>query len=69
MLLSGPSLLTFYPGEVTTGIGDLLTNLFRGLVPLILAIVVLASTVEIVKDVVRILRPGTIEFPLEKGTK
>ena len=37
-------------------------------VPLILAIVVLASTFEIVKDVMRMLRPGKIDIPFEKGT-
>jgi hypothetical protein len=67
-LLSGPSLLTFYPSEMMAGVGDLLTNLFRGLVPLVLAIVVLASSVEIVKDVLRMLRPGKIAYPFGKSS-
>jgi hypothetical protein len=58
LMLSGPSLLTFQPGAIDAELANLLTAIFTRLVPAILITVIVASVIEIVKDILRMLRPG-----------
>ena len=68
-MLRGPSLLNFYPGTVEAEVGNVLTKVFGAMVPVILLIVIVVSTVEIVKDVLRMLRPSKVAYPFEKGSQ
>jgi hypothetical protein len=67
-MLRGPALLTFSPGNIDPQIGDLLTGIFGAMVPVVLIIVIVTSTIEVVKDVLRLVRPGTAAYPFEKGS-
>jgi len=67
-LLSGPSLLNISTVAIDAETGNLLTRIFGSMVPFVLVIVIVTSIIEIVKDVVKILRPGKMVFPFEKGT-
>lgn len=58
LMLSGPSLVTFTPGAVNPELGNLLTAIFTRLVPAILIVVIIVSIIEILKDILRMLRPG-----------
>ena len=65
-MLRGPSLLTFFPGTISTEVGNVLKGVFSAMVPVVLIIVIIVSTVEIVKDVLRMLRPGKVIYPFDK---
>jgi len=67
-LLRGPSLLTFYPSTISAEVGNTLTKVFGAMVPVVLLIVVVVSISEIVKDILRMLRPGKPAFPFEKSS-
>ena len=67
-MLRGPSLLTFFSNTIESQTGIALTILFGTLVPVILVIVIAANTIEIMKDVWRMLRPGRIAYPFEKSS-
>ena len=67
-MLRGPSLLTFLPGTISTEVGNVLKGVFGAIVPVVLTIVIIVSTVEIVKDVLRMLRPGKVVYPFDKGS-
>jgi hypothetical protein len=62
-MLSGPSLLTFDTSAFNAELGNLLTAIFSRLVPAILIVVIVASTVEVVKDMLRMLRSGKSCLP------
>ena len=66
-MLRGPALLEFYPGAIPSDVETVVTNVFNWIVPVVLIIVIVTSTVEIVKDLVRMLRPDKQTFPSEKG--
>jgi hypothetical protein len=66
-MLRGPSLLTFYPGTIPSDAETVITTVFHWIVPVVLIIVIVASTVEIVRDLLRMLRPGKLTSPSEKG--
>jgi len=57
-MLRGPSLLTFYPGKTSMEVTEVFTAVFRNMVPVILIIVIVLSAIEIVKDILRLLRPN-----------
>ena len=65
-MLRGPSLLTFFPGTISTEVGNVLKGVFGAIVPVVLTIVIIVSTVEIVKDILRMLRPGKVVYPFDK---
>jgi hypothetical protein len=67
-MLRGPSLLTFYPDAITAGVGNMLTSIFSRVVPMILAIVIVASGIEIVKDVMNMLRSGKAVHIFDKSS-
>lgn len=66
-MLRGPSLLTFYSSTLDAEAGIALTKIFGAMVPVVLLIVIVVSTVEIVRDIMRMLRPGKVAYPFEKG--
>jgi hypothetical protein len=66
-MLRGPSLLKFYPGAIPSDAETVVTTVFNWIVPVVLIIVIVTSTVEIVRDLVRMLRLGKLTFPFEKG--
>lgn len=73
MLLSGPSLLeinaeTFAGTAISVETAELLIRIFTPMVPAILIIVIVVSTIEIVKNALRMLRPGKAAYPFEKGS-
>lgn len=67
-MLRGPSLLDFYSSSLSAEIGSTLERVFGVMVPVVLMIVVVVSIVEIVRDVLRLLRPGKVELPFEKSS-
>jgi hypothetical protein len=67
-MLRGPSLLTFYASTIDTETGALLTRVFGIMVPVVLIIVIVVSTIEIVRDVLRMLRPRKVAYPFEKSS-
>lgn len=67
-MLRGPSLLTFYASTIDAETGALLTRVFGFMVPVVLIIVIVVSTIEIVKDALRMLRPGQVAYPIEKSS-
>jgi len=67
-MLRGPSLLTFYDSTIDAETGALLTRVFGFMVPVVLIIVIVVSTIEIVKDALRMLRPGQVAYPIEKSS-
>ena len=66
-MLRGPDLLKFYPGAIPSNAETVVTTVFHWIIPVVLIIVIVASTVEIVKDLVSMLRPNRLSFPFEKG--
>jgi len=67
-MLRGPSLLTFYSGTVDAEVGTILTKVFGSMVPVVLLIVIVTSIIEIVKDILRMLRSGNAAYPFEKSS-
>jgi hypothetical protein len=67
-MLRGPSLLKLYPGAIPSDAETVVTTVFSWIIPMVLIIVIVTSTVEIVRELVRMLRPGKLTFPFEKGT-
>jgi len=67
-LLRGPSLLNFFASAVDAEAGNILASIFGIMIPVILIIVIVVSTIEIVKDILRMLRPGRVAYPFEKGS-
>ena len=67
-MLRGPSLLTFYASTIDAETGALLTRVFGFMVPVVLIIVIVVSTIEIVKDALRMLRPRQVAYPIEKSS-
>ena len=67
-MLTGPSLLNFYPSSLGAEIGSTLERVFGTMVPFVLMIVIVVSIIEIVKDVLGLLRPGKVAYPFEKGS-
>ncbi len=65
-MLRGPSLLTFFSTTIDSQTGIALTVLFGTMVPVILIIVIAVSAVEILKDILRMLRPSKLSYPFEK---
>ena len=65
-MLRGPSLLDFSTGGTVAGTA--LTKMFGLMVPAVLLIVIVISAIEIVKDVLRMLRPGKNAYPVSKGS-
>lgn len=65
-MLRGPSLLTSYPGAIESEAVNALTAVFSRMIPVILIIVIVASIIEIVKDIMSLLRPGVVAYPFEK---
>lgn len=68
-MLRGPSLLTFYSSTLDAETGIALTKIFGAMVPVVLLIVIVVSSVEIVRDIMRMLRPGKVAYPFEKGSQ
>jgi len=67
-MLRGPSLITFYSGAVDAEVGATLTRVFSSMVPVVLLIVIVTSIIEIVKDILRMLRSGNATYPFEKSS-
>lgn len=67
-LLRGPSLLTFSPNAISPETGGVLSKVFGSMVPVVLIIVIVVSTIEVVKDVVKLLRPHKVTYPFEKAS-
>ena len=65
-LLRTPNLLAINPGATDLESGRILTRVFSSIIPVALLIAVIVNTVEIVKDILRMLRPGKLNFPFEK---
>jgi hypothetical protein len=65
-LLREPSLLTFSPTAINPETGDVLSKVFGSMVPLVLIIVIVVSSIEIVKDVIKLLRPQKASYPFDK---
>ena len=65
-MLRGPSLLTFYSNTVDAETWGILTKVFGAMVPVVLLIVIVVSTIEIVKDILHMMRPGKSVYPFEK---
>jgi hypothetical protein len=68
-MLNGPSLLTFYSTSIDAETGIALTKMFEAMIPVVLMIVIIVSVVEIVKDAIRMLRPGKVTYPFEKRSQ
>ncbi len=66
-LLRTPNLLAINPGATDLESGRILTRVFSSIIPVALLIAVIVNTVEIVKDILRMLRPGKLNFPFRKG--
>ena len=67
-MLRGPSLLNFYANALDAEVGNILARVFGIMIPAILIIVIVVSTIEIVKDILRMLRPSKITYPFDKGS-
>jgi len=67
-LLRGPSLLIFYSSTINEETGAIITKVFGAMVPVVLVIVVVVSTIEIVKDILHLLRPSKAAYPFEKSS-
>ncbi len=67
-MLRGPALVRFSASAMDPQAASVLTRMFDLMVPFILGIVVVVSIIEIVKDVVRMLRPGQAVYPFEKSS-
>ena len=68
-MLRGPALLSFYPGTINAETSGVLSKVFGAMIPMVLIIVIVTSTVEIVKDILRMLRPSKVAYPFEKNAK
>jgi hypothetical protein len=67
-MLRGPSLLSFYNTAVDTEVGGILATIFNIMIPVILIIVIVVSTIEVVKDILRMARSNKTMYPFEKGS-
>jgi hypothetical protein len=72
-LLRGPSLLelnaeSFAGTPIGVETAETLIRVFTPMVPVILIIVIVVSAIEIVKGVLRLLRPGKVAYPFEKSS-
>jgi hypothetical protein len=67
-MLRGPSLLNFYSSTLDADTGIALTKIFGAMVPVVLLIVIVVSTVEIMRDIMRMLRPEKVAYPFGKGS-
>lgn len=65
-LLRGPSLLTFTTNTINGETGNVLHRVFGGMVPFVLIIIIVVSSIEIVKDVLNMVRPRKVTYPFEK---
>ena len=65
-LLKTPNLLAINPGATDLESGRILTRVFSSIIPVALLIAIIVNTVEIVKDILRMLRPDKLNFPFEK---
>ena len=65
-LLRTPNLLAINPSATDLESGRILTRVFSSIIPVALLIAIIVNTVEIVKDILRMLRPGKLPFPFEK---
>ena len=65
-MLRGPSLLKISPNVADLGAGLTLTKLFSIMIPIVLLIVIVVSTIEIARDIVRMFRPGKTSYPFDK---
>ncbi len=68
-MLNGPSLITFYSTSIDAETGIALTKIFSAMIPVVLIIVIVTSVIEIVKDVMHMLRPGKAAYPFEKSSE
>jgi hypothetical protein len=65
-MLRGPSLLNFFADAVDAEVGGILASIFEIMVPVILIIVIVVSGIEIVKDIVNMLRSNEVTYPFDK---
>ncbi len=65
-MLQGPSLLKLFPMSTNTELQATLTQIFDRMVPFILLLVIILSGIEIVKTLVRLVRPAKTSLPFQK---
>jgi len=66
-MLRGPSLLSFFADAVDTEVGGPLGSIFGIMIPVVLIIVIVVSGIEIVKDIVKMLRLNKVAYPFDKA--
>lgn len=67
-MLTGPSLLTFTSRGLDAETGIALTRIFELMVPVVLVIVIVVSAIEVVKDIIQMLRSGKVAYPFGKAS-
>lgn len=67
-MLRGPSLLTVSPNVADLEAGLILAKIFSIMIPVALLIVIVVSTIEIVKDIWRIFRNNKVTYPFDKDS-